>query len=151
MLTNEKWFGFWKLRRDRVPNITIATSLGISRQAVSKALLAIDGKIETALRTMAKANRISIVKINPQLGILIGRSIPMDTGAVIFISEKHGVQVWYEHDGDCGTCGEFTECIELLWGYADELKIPLSQTADPTKMAEELFVKERRLHKNETF
>ncbi len=66
MLTNEKWFEFWKLRRDRVPNIAIATSLGISRQAVSKALFAIDGKIETALRSMAKANKISIVKINPQ-------------------------------------------------------------------------------------
>lgn len=145
MLTNEKWFEFWKLRRDRVPNITIATSLGISRQAVSKALLAIDGKIETALRTMAKANRISIVKINPQLGILIGRSISMETDAIIFISEKHGVQVWYEHEGDCGTCEDFTECIELLWGYADELKIPLSQTADPTKMAEELFAKVKEI------
>lgn len=42
MLTDEKWFEFWKQRRDRVPNITIATSLGIFRQAVSKALLAID-------------------------------------------------------------------------------------------------------------
>lgn len=145
MLTNEKWFEFWKLRRDHVPNITIATSLGISRQAVSKALLAIDGKIETVLRTMAKANKISIVKINPQLGILIGRSIPMDTDAVIFISGKHGVQVWYEHDGDCGTCEEYTECIELLWSYADELKIPLSQTADPTKMAEELFAKVKEM------
>ena len=145
MLTNEKWFEFWKLRRDHVPNITIATSLGISRQAVSKALLSIDSKIETALRTMAKANRISIVKINPQLGILLGRSVPMNTDAVIFISEKHGVQVWYEHDGDCSTCGEFTECIELLWGYADELKITLSQTADPTKMAEELFAKVKEI------
>ena len=93
MLTNEKWFEFWKLRRDHVANITIATSMGISRQAVSKALLAIDGKIETALRTMAKANKISIGKINPQVGILFGHSVPMDTDAVIFISGKHGS--WY--------------------------------------------------------
>jgi hypothetical protein len=145
MLTNEKWFEFWKLRRDHVSNITIATNLGISRQAVSKALLAIDGKIETALRTMAKANKISVGKINPQLGILFGHSVPMDTDAVIFISGKHGVQVWYEHDGDCETCEEYTECIELLWDYADELNITLSQTADPTKMAEELFVKVKEI------
>jgi len=145
MLTNEKWFEFWKLRRDHVSNITIATSLGISRQAVSKALLAIDGKIETALLTMAKANKISVGKINPQLGILFGRSVPMDTDAVIFISEKHGVQVWYEHDGDCETCEEYTACIELLWDYADELKMSLSQIADPTKMAEELFVKVKEI------
>jgi transcriptional regulator len=145
MLTDEKWFGFWKLRRDHASNITIATNLGISRQAVSKALLVIDGKIEAALRTMAKANKISIVKINPQLGILLGHSVPMDTDAVIFISGKQGVQVWYDHDGDCETCEEFTECIELLWGYADELKIPLFQTADPTKMAEELFAKVKEI------
>ena len=145
MLTDEKWFEFWKLRRDHVPNITIATNLGISRQAVSKALLAIDGKIETALRTMAKANKISILKINPQLGILFGHSVPMDTDAVIFVSEKHGVQVWYRHDGDCKTCEEFTDCIELIWDYADELKITLTQNADPAKMAEELFVKIREI------
>jgi DNA-binding CsgD family transcriptional regulator len=145
MLTNEKWFEFWKLRRDHVSNMTIATNMGISRQAVSKALLAIDGKIETALRTMAKANKISIGKINPRLGILFGRSVPMDTDAVIFISGRHGVQVWYEHDGDCNTCGEYTGCIELLWDYADELKITLSQRADPTKIAEELFAKVKEI------
>jgi hypothetical protein len=145
MLTNEKWFEFWKLRRDHVSNITIATSLGISRQAVSKALLAIDGKIETALLTMAKANKISVGKINPQLGILFGHSVPMDTDVVIFISGKHGVQVWYEHDGNCETCEKYTECIELLWDYADELKMSLSQSADPTKMAEELFVKVKEI------
>jgi len=51
------------------------------------------------------------------------------------------VQVWYEHDGDCGTCQRYTECIELLWDYATELGIRIEKTADPTKMAEELFTK----------
>ncbi|WP_158303636.1 hypothetical protein [Methanosphaerula palustris] len=40
----KKWFEFWKLRCDCIPTITIATSLGKSRQAVSKALLAINGR-----------------------------------------------------------------------------------------------------------
>lgn len=145
MFTNEKQFEFWKLRRARIPNITIATNFGISRQAVSKALLTIDGKIETALREMAKANKIAIVKINPQLGILLGRSVPLGVDAIIFVSGKHGVQVWYEHEGDCGTCEQYAECIELLWDYADELDIALNQTADPTKMAEELFAKVKEM------
>jgi hypothetical protein len=145
MFTNKKQFEFWKLRRARIPNTTIATNFGISRQAVSKALLTIDGKIETALRGMAKANKIAIVKINPQLGVILGRSVPLGADAIIFVSGNHGVQVWYEHDGDCGTCEEYAECIELLWDYADELDIALNQTADPTKLAEELFAKVKEM------
>jgi hypothetical protein len=136
---NDKQFGFWKMRRDGMSNITIANLLGISRQAVSRALLLMDERVESTLREMAMANQISVEKINAERGVLIGRSIPFQTPAIIFVSEKHGVQVWYEHDGDCGSCQRYTECIELLWDYASELGIKIVKTADPTKMAEELF------------
>ncbi|MHB8164617.1 MAG: hypothetical protein ACYDDV_09815 [Methanoregula sp.] len=143
--TNEKQFGFWKMRRSGTPNITIANLLGISRQAVSKALLVMDDKIEATLKEMANANQIAIEKINAEQGILLGRSVPFQTPAIIFVSDKHGMQVWYEHDGDCGTCQRYTGCIELLWDYATELNIRLEKTADPTKMAEELFTKVKAL------
>jgi hypothetical protein len=139
--TKEKQFGFWAMRRSGVPNIAIANRLGISRQAVSRALLVMDGKIGTALREMANANQIAVEGINTERGILLGRSIPFQTAAIVFVSEKHGVQVWYEHDGDCGACQRYTECIELLWDYAAELGIRLEKTADPTTMADELFGK----------
>jgi hypothetical protein len=139
LTTNDKQFGFWALRRSGVPNIGIANRFGISRQTVSRALLLMDEKIETTLSEMAQANQIAIEKINAGRGILIGRSIPFQTAAIIFVSEKHGMQVWYEHDGDCGSCQRYTECIELLWDYANELGIRIEKTADPTKMAEELF------------
>lgn len=145
LFINEKQFEFWKLRRARISNSAIATSFGISRQAVSKALLAIDGKIETSLREMARANKISIEIINPQLGVLFGRSVPLGADAIIFVSGRHGLQVWYEHDGDCGACEEYAACIRLLWNYADELGIALKRTADPTKMAEELFSKVKEM------
>jgi len=139
--TKDKQFGFWKMRRSGSSNITIAKLLGISRQAVSRALLLMDEKIESTLREMAQANQIAIEKVNAERGILIGRSVPFQTAAIIFVSEKHGMQVWYEHDGDCGACQRYTECIELLWDYAGELGIKIEKTADPTKMAEELFKK----------
>jgi len=63
-----------------------------------------DEKIESTLREMAQANQIAIDKVNAERGVLIGRSIPFQTAAIIFVSEKHGLQVWYEHDGDCGAC-----------------------------------------------
>ncbi len=139
--TKDKQFGFWKMRRSGSSNITIAKLLGISRQAVSRALLLMDEKIESTLREMAQANQIAIEKVNAERGVLIGRSVPFQTAAIIFVSEKHGMQVWYEHDGDCGACQRYTECIELLWDYAGELGIKIEKTADPTKMAEELFTK----------
>jgi hypothetical protein len=139
--TNDKQFGFWKMRRNGSSNITIANLLGISRQAVSRALLVMDERIESTLSEMAQANQIAIEKINTERGVLIGRSIPFQAAAIIFVSEKHGMQVWYEHDGDCGSCQRYTECIELLWDYATELGIRIEKTADPTKMAEELFKK----------
>jgi hypothetical protein len=144
---DEKWFAFWTMRRRGTANIAIANLLGISRQAVSKALHSIDGKIESALRDMARANRIQIEKIALERGVLFGWSIPFQTDAYIFIAEKHGMQVWYEHDGDCKTCDEFTQCIEFIWDFALELGINIEKTADPTKMAEELLTKIRELVK----
>ena len=147
LTTNDKQFGFWVRRRNGESNIGIATRFGISRQAVSRALLLMDEKIESTLREMAQANQISVGKINAERGVLLGRSIPFQTAAIIFVSEKHGVQVWYEHDGDCGTCQRYTECIELLWDYATELGVKIEKTADPTKMAEELFTKIKEMLK----
>ncbi len=138
---DDKQFGFWAMRRSGAANIAIANRFGISRQAVSRALLLMDGKIESTLREMAVANQIAIEKVNAEKGILLGRSVPFQTAAIIFVSEKNGVQVWYEHDGDCGSCQRYTECIELLWDYATELGIRIKKTADPTEMAEELFEK----------
>ena len=139
--TNEKQFEFWKLRRSGHPNITIAHLLGISRQAVSRALLTMDEKIRTTLLSMANSNRIEVDQVNVEKGVLFGRSIPFKTNAIIFISSKHDVQVWYEHEGDCGACPHYARCIELLWDFADELGIALTKTDDPTRMADELFAK----------
>ena len=140
---NEKQFGFWKMRRSGRSNISIANMLGITRQGVYQALLVIDEKIDASLREMAKAIRIQIEKIDVKQGVLSGKSIPFQTNAYIFVSEKHGMQVWYEHDGDCISCKEFTKCIEFIWDFAAELGIKLEKTQDPTQMAEELIAKIR--------
>ena len=136
---NEKQFEFWKLRRSGHPNITIAHLLGISRQAVSRALLTMDEKIKKTLLSMAHSNQIEVDLVNVEKGVLFGRSIPFKTNAIVFISSKHDVQVWYEHEGDCGACPHYARCIELLWDFADELGITLTKTDDPTRMADELF------------
>lgn len=142
---SDRQFEFWRLRRDGLANIHIAEQFHISRQAVSKALLTMEGKVETTLLEMANANRIDVERYNAEKGVLFGRSVPFNAGAIVFVSAKHGVQVWYEHEGDCGSCPRYRECIELLWDFADELHVSLTKTDDPTRMADELFAKLREM------
>ena len=137
----EKQFEFWVLRRNGLPNINIAKSFGISRQAVSRALLSMDKHIEEILLEMARANRIEVEKLDSKKGILFGKSVPFKANAIIFVSVKHGMQGWYEHEGECGSCERYKECIELLWDFADEMQLKLQSTEDPTKIADELFEK----------
>lgn len=137
----EKQFEFWVLRRNGLPNINIAKRFGVSRQAVSRALLSMDKRIEETLLEMARANRIEVEKLDSKKGILFGKSVPFKANAIIFVSTKHGMQVWYEHDGECGSCERYRECIELLWDFADEMQLKLQSTNDPTKIADELFEK----------
>ncbi len=142
---NDKQFEFWRLRRSGLPNINIARSFNISKQAVSRALISMDARIEKTLLEMACANQIEVESMNAERGILFGRSVPFNVNAIVFISAKHGMQVWYEHEGNCGACARYAKCIELLWDFADEMKLKLEKTDDPTKLAEELFKKLRRL------
>jgi hypothetical protein len=137
----EKQFEFWVLRRNGLPNINIAKHFGVSRQAVSRALLSMDKRIEEVLFEMARANRIEVEKLDPKKGILFGKSIPFKANAIIFVSVKRGMQVWYEHEGECRSCERYRECIELLWDFADEMQLKLHSTNDPTKVADELFEK----------
>lgn len=141
----EKQFEFWVLRRNGLPNINIAKHFGVSRQAISRALLSMDKRIEETLLEMARANRIEVEKLDSKKGILFGRSIPFKTSAIIFVSTKHGIQVWYEHEGECGACERYRECIELLWDFAEEMQLKLQSSEDPTKIADELFGKLREM------
>lgn len=138
---DEKQFEFWLLRRNGLPNINIAKHFGVSRQAVSRALLTMDKRIKEILLEMARANRIEAEKLNSKKGILFGRSVPFKANAIIFVSAKHGMQVWYEHEGECGSCERYRECIELLWDFAEEMHLKLQSTEDPTEVADELFRK----------
>jgi hypothetical protein len=140
---NEKQFEFWRLRRSGILSIDIARLFNISKQAVSKALLTMDERIENTLLEMARANQIEVEKVNLGRGILFGHSIPFNSSAIIFVSAKHGMKVWYKHEGNCGACTRYAQCIELLWDFADEMKVKLEKTDDPTKLAEELFEKLR--------
>lgn len=138
---NERQFEFWRLRRDGITGAEIARSFSVSRQSVSKALQGMDSKVSRVLMEMAQSNHIEIAKVNFERGVLFGRSVQLKTDAIIFVSVKHGVQVWYRHDGDCGDCNRAHECEKLLRDYAGEMGIALGESESPAEMADELFRK----------
>jgi transcriptional regulator len=57
---DEKQFRFWVMRRKGTPNITIANLLGISRQAVSRALLTVEKKSGPLLRIWHMLTRLPL-------------------------------------------------------------------------------------------
>ncbi|MCK4651550.1 MAG: hypothetical protein KAT13_00485 [Methanosarcinales archaeon] len=138
---NERQFEFWRLRRDGMAGAEIARSFSVSRQSVSKALQGMDSKVSRVLLEMARSNRIEVTKVNFERGVLFGRSVQLNTDVIVFISAKHGVQVWYRHEGDCGGCSRLLECEGLLRDYAGEMEISLAGSESPAEMADELFRK----------
>ncbi|MEA3281174.1 MAG: hypothetical protein U9Q68_01220 [Euryarchaeota archaeon] len=138
---NERQFEFWRMRRGGMAGVEIAKSFSISRQSVSKALQGMDSKISRVLLEMARSNRIEVTKVNFERGVLFGRSVQLNADAIIFVSARHGVQVWYRHEGDCDICSRFDECRELLEDYAREIGIVLEGSGNPAGMADELFRK----------
>jgi len=46
---NDKQFEFWRLKRGGLPNINIARQFNISKQAVSRALITMEERIENTL------------------------------------------------------------------------------------------------------
>ncbi len=138
---NERQFEFWRMRRDGMAGAEIARSFSVSRQSVSKALQGMDSKVSRVLLEMAQSNHIEVTKVNFERGVLFGRSVQLKTDAIVFVSAKHGVQVWYRHDGDCDGCSHAHECEELLRDYAGEMGIKLAVPKSPAEMADELFQK----------
>jgi len=138
---NDRQFEFLRLRRSGILSIDIARLFNISKQAVSKALLTMDERIENTLHEMARASQIEVEKVNLGRGVLFGHSAPFNTSAIIFVSAKRGMQVSYKHEGNCGACTRYAKCIEFLWDFADEMKVKFEKNDDPTKLAEKLFGK----------
>ena len=79
-------------------------------------------RLKPLLREWRRQTKSQSRRSIPGRGILIGCSVPFQTAAIIFVSEKHGVQVWYKHDGDCGTCQRLARYVETALGLCDRTR-----------------------------
>ena len=135
-------FDIWDMARTGLQQIDIAERLDISRQAVNQALQEATAKVTKALTETATINKIAVESIDSSSGLLSGWSREFSVRAVISVTKRDGMQVWYEHVADCGHCTRYYACMAYLSRSAKERGIKLTREQKkltPSKLAQLLF------------
>ncbi|MHA2174461.1 MAG: hypothetical protein ACXABI_06500 [Candidatus Hodarchaeales archaeon] len=131
----------WTLNRNNIQGKEIAKLKNVTSAFVSKTLKLTTKRIEGLLVNAAKTNRITLDIIDPVLGFAKGYHHTLKDIAHLTFSPRNGVQVWYEHQGDCTDCEIFDECRNMLLNEFEERNLkPKSETLAPTNLADELFL-----------
>lgn len=132
----------WDLRRHRLSQSEIGRKLGITRQAVNKALGIIDSKVEQALLEAAKTNRLEVRSLHLVEGIMEAYSPAYQIPVIVSLSRANGLKVWHLYEGDCARCGLERTCRNALLAEADERSIEISgddRKMPPTYLALKIF------------
>jgi len=132
----------WGLSRKGLSQTEIASQLEVSRQAIHKTLDKANNRVLKALLDAAQINKLDIRKVDSLKGVLVGYSPGFRSRVFIIYSPKNGVQLWYEHQGQCEGCQRREECTQKLLETAKEWEIELTveeEKLEPTELAEKLF------------
>ncbi len=129
----------WLQRRQNIPPSKIATELEVSRPFVSKAQRIAESRIGTLLKHAASINRVDLRHISTSYGFAIGFCAAYASDAYILYSPSIGVQIWFDHEGECGTCSQLAECKQTLIQLAEEWEISIDESQTPNDMAQNLF------------
>ena len=126
----------WTQRREGRSLSKIASTLGVTRQAVFQALMNVEDKVEKTLQAAAAASRIKVDHIDPTQGILHGYSHEMQDKVIVTFSPRNGVQIWHYYAGRCDSCTLYEECLKLIREEAEERGITLDEETLKKKPAE---------------
>jgi hypothetical protein len=133
----------WVLKRNkRMNGKEIAEKKNIATATVSKSLKEANFRIQDLLKSTARSNKIQLDIISPKLGYGRGYSPTLKLRVYITYSPVNGIQVWYDHQGECEMCEELNGCRLLLVQEFKErnLKIP-HKAVRPTELSALLFSK----------
>ncbi|MCK4484779.1 MAG: hypothetical protein KAU89_08135 [Candidatus Thorarchaeota archaeon] len=129
----------WLKRRQNVLPSVIAQELDVSRPFVSKAQRIAEQRIEKLLTNAAFTNRIKVAHMSGKYGFAVGYCPTHKTDTYITYSPSIGVQIWFDHEGECGNCSERLECARIVRNLAREWEVPIPKNMIPTKAAKKLF------------
>ena len=140
---SDQQLDIWLLKRNkREKGTKIAERKGISTASVSKNLNEANSRIKGLLDNTAKSNKIQLDLISPKLGYARGYSPALKMRIYITYSPVNGIQVWYDHQGECEMCEELNSCRESLIQEFKErnLEVP-PETSRPADASALLFKK----------
>ena len=137
----DKQIKIWFLKRGKLTGREIAKKENVTPGFVSKTLKEANKRIKVLLVSAAKMNKIKLEFLNEELGIARGHSHIFNIKVYITFSPVNGVQVWYEHEGDCVSCEEFEDCRKALIQEFKEREIAYNPTLRPTELSELLVKK----------
>jgi len=129
----------WLRRRKKDRPSEIAKDLNLSRPFVSMEQKRAEGRIKKLMEHAASVNRVKINRLSARYGIAEGYCHAYDAQTFIIYSPKIGVQNWYVHQGDCGTCDLEDQCKETLRALAEEWEIGIPPGIPPTELGVYLF------------
>ena len=103
---SESQFHYWDLRRRGIPQSEISMDHNISRQAVSKAIMAQERNVEIRLLQHAESSGILVEWYNSSLGILIGIIPPLgDIICIMLIDRTDKIRIHYDPEALKGRSG----------------------------------------------
>ncbi|MFW9920106.1 MAG: hypothetical protein ACFFED_10930 [Candidatus Thorarchaeota archaeon] len=129
----------WLKRRQGTAPSEIADELDVTRAYVSKALRKAERKIELLLDHAAKINRVKLHHMSSENGLAVGYCAAYKSETIISYSPKIGIQVWFDHRGDCDSCADFGECATLISSLSNEWAVPIARNAGPVDVVNDLF------------
>jgi len=140
----------WLRRRQKDRPSDIAKDLKVSKPFVTMEQKRAEARIKRLIEHAASVNRVKIQHLSAQYGFAEGYCYSYNSKTFITYSPKIGVQNWYIHKGDCGTCDMEEQCKEILYTLAEEWEIAFPPNMPPTELGEFLFNTIRRRLKWET-
>ncbi|MHA3964331.1 MAG: hypothetical protein AM325_012430 [Candidatus Thorarchaeota archaeon SMTZ1-45] len=129
----------WLKRRQKVRPSRIAKEFDVSRPFVSQAQRIAEGRIRDLLNHTASINRIKLRKMSGQYGFAVGFCPAQNMDAYILYSPTIGIQVWFDHEGECDSCTDIQVCKETLTQLGSEWEIPLKRSLPPSELSGYLF------------
>ncbi|MHA2603501.1 MAG: hypothetical protein AM324_015380 [Candidatus Thorarchaeota archaeon SMTZ1-83] len=129
----------WLRRRQKDRPSEIAKDLKLSRPFVSMEQKTAENRIKKLIEHTASVNRVKIDRLSARYGIAEGYCHAYDSPTYIIFSPKIGVQNWYVHEGECGTCDLEAQCTETLRTLAEEWEIGIPPGMPPTELGVYLF------------
>ena len=130
----------WSLNRNEMKGREIAEKINVDPAYVSRSIKEANKRIKQLLKEAGKMNKIKLDLINAELGFARGYSHIFKITAYITFSPINGLQVWYEHKGDCSSCEESSDCRSSLLQEFQERNIEIPDSSlPPTDLSELLF------------